>query len=67
MANTKTAEVREQKIGEAHIESMKKTMRSINLFPFTHLLGKSIQELDELIAECCVEATDPKLKAYIPM
>ena len=58
---------RQQRIGVANKDNIHQGLRTLALYPFTRRLGMTVEGFDDLIGRACMEAADPRLKAYFPL
>ena len=58
---------KERRVGNAQQESIRKSLTTMGLYPFTKRLGLSIEVVHALVAKACIDATNPALKAYFPL
>ena len=58
---------KERRVGNAGQESIRKSLTTMGLFPFTKRLGLTIEEVHALVARACIDAVNPALKAYFPL
>jgi len=62
-----SSEDRDYQIGVANRQNVQSMLSSLAIYPFTEILGMSIQDVHLLIAQARLEADDPAFRAYFPL
>ena len=58
---------KQKRIGELARDSVKETMSSLSMLPFTKILKMQIEEANRLVENAVVDATTPGLKPYFSL
>lgn len=66
-ADIVSTDARGRRIGCANRDIIQHCLGTLSLYPFTRILGMSIDAFDELVGRASAVAIDPSFKAYFPM